>query len=193
MPNTAAATGRRGIHIMRARLRRGGSRLSPRGIPISAVGVAPPPAANPLPGVRPAAAEFAATPPRIGSGHRGDPQATDRGAPADYRVIHRSLLRSHLIVAAVAVSGMQRAVLNQFAQLPIFGVDSAHALEFNDLLIMDGGRRRMDSLECFHSHRLRARGAREPCFRAQNSTPQLNVLHELAVWDFPLGVLSDRF
>jgi hypothetical protein len=53
-------------------------------------------------------------------------------------------------------------------------------------LIMGGGRR-MDSLECFHSRRLRARGAREPCFRAQNRTLQPNVLHELAVWDFPLG------
>jgi hypothetical protein len=195
MPNSAAATGSRGIHILRARLRRGGSRLGSGGIPISAIGVAPPPAANALCGVRPAAAEFAAAPPCIRRGRPGDPQGTCRGASADYRVEQRLLLRIHLLITAIAVSRMHRAVLNQFAQLRIFGVESAHALEViglrgdarrdaqhsdarrgdaqrSDARSIHGGGRGMYSLECFHGPRLRARGAREPCFRAQNSSLQ---------------------
>jgi hypothetical protein len=101
-----------------------------RRIPISAIGVGPPPAANPLPGVRPAAAEFAAAPAGIRRGHTGEPQGTCRGASADYRVEERLLLRSHLIVTAIAVAGMHCAVLNQFAQLGIFRVEPARELEF---------------------------------------------------------------
>jgi hypothetical protein len=48
----------------------------------------------------------------------------------------------------------------------------------------------MYSLECFHSPRLRARGAREPCFRAQNRTLQRNGPHELAVCDIPLLAIA---
>jgi hypothetical protein len=189
MPNTEPAAGGSSIHILQARLRAAGiastpaeSRLGSGGIPISAIGVAPPPAADALCGVRPAAAKFAAAPPCIRRGHPGDPQATCRGAPADYRVEQRLLLRIHLLVAAIAVSRMHRAMLNQFAQHRIFGVDSAHALVIIDLRgdarrsdarsIHGGGRGRMYSLECFHDPRLRVRGAREPCFRAQNSSLQ---------------------
>jgi hypothetical protein len=53
-------------------------------------------------------------------------------------------------------------------------------------LIMGGGRR-MDSLECFHSHRLRARGAREPCFEHRTAVCKRNGPHELAVCDIPLA------
>jgi hypothetical protein len=184
---TGPAAGRRSIHILQASLRAAAiasapaeSRLGPCGIPISAIGVAPAPAANALCGVRPAAAEFAAAPPCIRRDHPGDPQGACRGASADYRVEQRLLLRIHLLVTAVAVSGMHRAVLNQFAQPRILGVESAHALEVIDLCgdarrsdsrsIHSDGRGRMYSLECFHSPRLRAPGAREPCFRAQNSS-----------------------
>jgi hypothetical protein len=145
-------------------------------IPISAIGVAPAPAANPFSGVRPAAAEFAAAPARIRRGHPGDPQGACRGASADYRVEQRLLLRIHLLVTAIAVSRMHRAVLYQFAQLCILGVESAHALVFiglrGDARSIHGGGRGMYSLECFHGPRLRARGARGPCFRAQNSSLQ---------------------
>ena len=200
-PTTAGALFTYFRHIFQARLRHAGSRLGPGGIPISAIGVAPPPAANPLCGVRPAAAEFAAAPPRIRRGHTGDPQGTWRGASADYRVEQRLLLRVHLLVTAIAVGGMHRAVLNQFAQLGIFGIESAHALEFIDLRgdarrgdarSIHGGGSGMYSLECFHGPRLRARGAREPCVRAQNRTLQPNGSHDLAICDIPLGVPSDR-
>jgi hypothetical protein len=201
--NTGPAAGGSSIHILQARLRAArfvstpaGSRLGSGRIPISTIGVAPPPAANALCGVRPAAAKFAAAPPCIRRGHPGDPQATCRGAPADYRVEQRLLLRIHLLVTAVAVSGMHRAVLNQFAQPRILGVESAHALEVIDLRgdarsIRGDGRGRMYSLECFHSPRLRARGVGEPCCRAQNRTLQWNGSHEFPDCDIPLFTIAD--
>jgi hypothetical protein len=103
------------------------ARSSGRRIPISAIGVASPPAANPLPGVRPAAAEFAAAPAGIRRGHPGNPQGTGRSPSADYPVEERLLLRSHLIVTAIAVPGMHCAVLNQFAQPGIFRVERSDA------------------------------------------------------------------
>ena len=109
---------------------------------MSAIGVAAPPAANPLGGVRPAAAEFTAAPPWNRRDYRGDPQGTCRDASADHRVEQRLLLRIHLLVAAIAVGGMHGAVLNQFAQLGIFGVESAHALVFID---RRGDARRSDA------------------------------------------------